>query len=126
MLSELGAVVEGNGSTQARRQVFEQVEQAVGPRLGRFVGLAAEALMAGGALVGHQHGLPLFSEEPEIDFLVAGDGPVVGLSGPLVNGHAAARIFLRASPSGLGTTCGAAAVGPVVLLGRAVTDEPVD
>ena len=130
MLSELGAVIEGDGLAPGGRERFEQVDEACEHGRGGFVGLAGEAQMAGGAFVKDQDGLAVFSEEHEIGFPGAGPGAVVGFRGAIVNRHAvreevhrAASASAESSPAGLAARQEAV---PVILLGGAVVDKAVN
>jgi len=100
MSSELGAVIESEGPAQGGGQRFEQAQEAFEHGLGGFVGLTGEAEMARGAFVSDQHGLAVFSEEHEIGFPVAGLRAILGLGGPIVNGHAVLEVEHGASAAG--------------------------
>jgi hypothetical protein len=127
---ELGAVVESEGLAQGRRQKGEPVQEVVDDRLGGLVGLAGETEETRGALMNHQHGLAIFSEEHKIGFPVAGEGAIVSLRGTIVNRDAVGKEVDRAAA----TAAEAAATGfvarqeamPVILLGGAMVDKAVD
>jgi hypothetical protein len=78
MTGELGAIVEGHGLAQPRRQVFEERVQMRGDAIGGFVGRPGGEQDAGLALMDGEHGLAVLGEQHEVGLPMAGAVAVGG------------------------------------------------
>jgi len=86
---KLGAVVEGDGFTQRRRQRSEQAQEMARHPLGGFVGRPCGEDDARGALVDGEHGLTVSSEQDEVGFPMACGCAIGSIGRPFRHGNTA-------------------------------------
>ena len=106
------------------------MQEVIDHGLSGLVGLAGETEEAGGALMNHEHGLAILSEEHEVGFPVAWERTVVSRSRTIVNRDAVRKEVDGAAAA---ATQGAATrfvagqeTMPVILLSGAMVDKAVD
>ena len=83
VMSKLGAVVEGDGLTQALWQDREQANEMASDATRNFAGEADAEQQARGALMHGQDRLTIFGEHHQVGFPMTGGAAVVGLDGPI-------------------------------------------
>jgi len=132
MACELGAVVEGDGPAQVRRQHFEERQQLFGDRLCGLIGRPGGKQDAALALMHGEHGLTVFGEQHQVGFPMT-CGLAVGHGGrPLSDGNTAFDQACRAAaPAATQAALALAArqiVPPAVVFGAGDlgVDEAVD
>jgi hypothetical protein len=132
MTGELGAVVEGQGSAQRRRQVGKHVDELIGDEIGGLTGWADPEQQARVPLVQAQHGLAVFCEQHQVGFPVTWGVPIGGLGRALGDGNAAFNQAYRTAAAAAAEASFAFAarqvVAPAIVLGAGDlgVDEAVD
>jgi hypothetical protein len=132
MSGELGAVIEGNGSAQVKRQRGEDRAEVTGDAVGLLVGWPHGDEQARLPLVHGQHGLAVFGEQHQVGFPMAGRLAVGGIGRAFRQGNPA---FDEADgATAFAATTAALALGPrqvvtpaiVLVAGDLRVDEAVD
>jgi len=132
VLSELGAVIEGDGLAQRLWQGIEEAEQEVCDEACGLMGGALADEDTGGAFVECEDGLAIGGEEHEVALPMSGHAAVLGLARPFGDGDAVLDEVCGASAlltakAALGFGAGQiAAPGEVLMAGDLGVDEAVD
>ena len=89
MTGELGAIVEGDGLAQPRRQVFEERAQMRGDAIGGLVGWPTREQETGLTLMNGEHGLAVLGEQHEVGLPMTGAAAVGGCGRSFGHGNTA-------------------------------------